>query len=173
MQPSHEVVHVQELPRQPLYRVTFHQAHVWEGYTGSTLDTIDVEVYQAWLEPATKERFQSQQQGKLHTSLHSHDHRHHDHDHDHGRHGEGEAIDHGDHTHEGRAVVEQNAIDLEGQDDVERSRLSDALVKVIVTAITQMHVAACVLDDQLCSCCNIWLSVGIKHCCGSVHALLY
>jgi len=124
------IVHVQELPRQPLYRVTFHQTDVWEGYTGSNLDTLDVEVYQAWLEPATKEQLQTQQQGKHHAQTHTHQHGHGQ------QHGDPQLVDHGDHTHEGRSVVEQNAIDLEGEDDVERRRLSEALVKVTVPALS-------------------------------------
>ncbi len=40
------------LPAQPLYRVRFLQASLWPGYRGSSADTIDVEIYQHWLEPA-------------------------------------------------------------------------------------------------------------------------
>lgn len=40
------------LPAQPLYRVRFAQAEVWPDYAGSPADTIDIEVYQHWLEPA-------------------------------------------------------------------------------------------------------------------------
>lgn len=40
------------LPAQPLYRVRFAQADVWPGYGGNPADTIDVEIYQHWLEPA-------------------------------------------------------------------------------------------------------------------------
>ena len=40
------------LPAQPLYRVRFVQAQVWTGYSGSAADTIDVEIFQHWLEPA-------------------------------------------------------------------------------------------------------------------------
>jgi nitrile hydratase len=39
-------------PAQPLYRVRFLQSEVWQGYTGSCADTVDVEIYQHWLEPA-------------------------------------------------------------------------------------------------------------------------
>ena len=120
---------MQELPRQPLYRVTFHQQHVWEGYTGSPQDTVDVEVYQAWLTPASKDQF-DQQQHHVHHQRHSHEHEHNHHGHGHGhQHGDPQAVDHGDHVHEGRTVVEQPAIDLEGEDDEERSRLSRALVQ--------------------------------------------
>lgn len=40
------------LPAQPLYRVRFAQGQVWPDYTGSAADTIDIEIYQHWLEPA-------------------------------------------------------------------------------------------------------------------------
>ena len=119
---------MQELPRQPLYRVTFHQGDVWEGYTGQPQDTVDVEVYQAWLEPATPAQLQQQQEGNHHLHPHTHEHGHHGHG---KQHGDPQVIGHGDHTHESRNIVEQNAIDLEGEDDVERSRLSEALVKVM------------------------------------------
>jgi nitrile hydratase len=38
-------------PRQPLYRVRFLQAEVWPDYAGPAGDTVDVEIYQHWLEP--------------------------------------------------------------------------------------------------------------------------
>jgi nitrile hydratase len=40
------------LPRRTLYRVRFAQAEVWPGYAGPAGDTVDVELYQHWLEPA-------------------------------------------------------------------------------------------------------------------------
>jgi nitrile hydratase len=40
------------LPAQPLYRVRFRQREVWPNYAGSDRDTIDVEIYQHWLEEA-------------------------------------------------------------------------------------------------------------------------
>jgi nitrile hydratase len=40
------------LPAQPLYRVRFRQNDVWPDYAGGSEDTIDVEIYQHWLEPA-------------------------------------------------------------------------------------------------------------------------
>ena len=96
-----------------------------------------MEVYQAWLEPGTKEQLQTQQQGRDHAHTHANTAQH-----GHGghgqQHGDPQAVDHGDHTHEGRSVVEQNAIDLEGEDDVERRRLSEALIKVTVPALTSV-----------------------------------
>jgi nitrile hydratase len=40
------------LPMQPLYRVRFVQREVWPDYHGGATDTVDVELYQHWLEPA-------------------------------------------------------------------------------------------------------------------------
>lgn len=40
------------LPLEPLYRVRFNQRDLWPGYAGGTRDTIDVEIYEHWLEPA-------------------------------------------------------------------------------------------------------------------------
>jgi nitrile hydratase len=39
------------LPKQPLYRVRFRQADVWPDYAGPPADTVDIEIYQHWLEP--------------------------------------------------------------------------------------------------------------------------
>jgi Nitrile hydratase beta subunit, C-terminal len=40
------------LPAQPLYRVRFRQRELWRDYAGAEADTIEVEIYQHWLEPA-------------------------------------------------------------------------------------------------------------------------
>lgn len=40
------------LPAQPLYRVRFRQSDVWPDYAGAPNDTVDVEIYQHWLERA-------------------------------------------------------------------------------------------------------------------------
>jgi hypothetical protein len=42
----------QGLPAQPLYRVRFRQKQVWPDYRGAAQDTIEIEIYQHWLEPA-------------------------------------------------------------------------------------------------------------------------
>jgi nitrile hydratase len=39
-------------PARPLYRVRFSQAALWPGYRGGADDTIEIEIYQHWLEPA-------------------------------------------------------------------------------------------------------------------------
>lgn len=41
------------LPPRPLYRVRFLQRDVWPDYHGHPGDTLDVEVFEHWLEPAT------------------------------------------------------------------------------------------------------------------------
>lgn len=40
------------LPRRPLYRVRFRQRGVWPGYAGAREDTVDIEIFEHWLEPA-------------------------------------------------------------------------------------------------------------------------
>ena len=40
------------LPAQPLYRVRFAQSEVWPDYRGSRADTLDVEIFQHWLDRA-------------------------------------------------------------------------------------------------------------------------
>ena len=40
------------LPAQPLYRVRFRQKEVWPDYQGPENDTVDIEIYQHWLEKA-------------------------------------------------------------------------------------------------------------------------
>ncbi|MEO5695142.1 MAG: SH3-like domain-containing protein [Usitatibacter sp.] len=39
------------LPRMPLYRVRFLQREVWHDYAGAPHDTLDIELFQHWLEP--------------------------------------------------------------------------------------------------------------------------
>jgi nitrile hydratase subunit beta len=38
--------------RVPLYRVRFAQNTVWPDYRGNLHDSVDIEIYQHWLEPA-------------------------------------------------------------------------------------------------------------------------
>lgn len=39
------------LPAPTLYRVRFNQIDVWSEYAGLAGDTLDVEIYEHWLEP--------------------------------------------------------------------------------------------------------------------------
>ena len=38
------------LPALPLYRVRFTQRQVWPDYAGADGDTVDIEIYEHWLE---------------------------------------------------------------------------------------------------------------------------
>jgi nitrile hydratase len=40
------------LPARPLYRVRFRQADLWADYPGPPADSVEVEVFEHWLEPA-------------------------------------------------------------------------------------------------------------------------
>jgi nitrile hydratase len=42
------------LPLRALYRVRFAQSHVWPGYAGAPADTLDIDLYEHWLERATR-----------------------------------------------------------------------------------------------------------------------
>ena len=42
------------LPPQPLYRVEFIQADVWENYHGPMTDKLLIDIYEGWLEPANR-----------------------------------------------------------------------------------------------------------------------
>jgi hypothetical protein len=39
-------------PAEPLYRVRFRQVEVWDDYAEDARDTVDIEIYEHWLEPA-------------------------------------------------------------------------------------------------------------------------
>jgi nitrile hydratase len=40
------------LPAQPLYRVRFRSRDLWSDYAEDPRDTVDIEIFQHWLEPA-------------------------------------------------------------------------------------------------------------------------
>jgi len=40
-------------PLRALYRVRFLQSHVWDDYRGGPGDTLDIDLYEHWLEPVT------------------------------------------------------------------------------------------------------------------------
>lgn len=40
-------------PLRALYRVRFAQASVWPDYQGASVDTLDIDLYEHWLQPAT------------------------------------------------------------------------------------------------------------------------
>jgi nitrile hydratase len=39
-------------PARPLYRVRFSQRNLWPDYRGRPEDSIEIEIYEHWLEPA-------------------------------------------------------------------------------------------------------------------------
>lgn len=41
-------------PKLMLYRVRFRQTDIWSDYAGAPRDTLDVEVYENWLEAAAE-----------------------------------------------------------------------------------------------------------------------
>lgn len=41
------------LPMRALYRVRFVQSHVWPDYRGAAGDTVDIDIYEHWLQRIT------------------------------------------------------------------------------------------------------------------------
>ncbi|MEM7222469.1 MAG: SH3-like domain-containing protein [Pseudomonadota bacterium] len=39
------------LPERPLYRIRFAQRELWPNYDGVAHDTVDIEIFEHWLEP--------------------------------------------------------------------------------------------------------------------------
>ena len=39
-------------PQQTLYRVHFNQQRLWDDYTGTADDSLEIEIFEHWLEPA-------------------------------------------------------------------------------------------------------------------------
>ena len=40
-------------PKCALYRVRFVQSHVWPDYAGGERDTLDIDIYEHWLQPGS------------------------------------------------------------------------------------------------------------------------
>ena len=106
--------------QQPLYRVRFNQKSIWNDYDGGEDDTIDVEIYQHWLVPASQSNPLAQEdQEDEHCHKHDSVHEHKDHDHDHG------------HVHEARAMIEQTAVNREGE-PLPAQHLAESLVSALI-----------------------------------------
>lgn len=43
------------LPEKTLYKVAFRQTDLWEEYTGAPGDSLYIDIYEHWLEPAREE----------------------------------------------------------------------------------------------------------------------
>jgi nitrile hydratase len=50
--PEERAVGREDGPQLGLYRVRFRQREVWPAYRGNPEDSLDVEIYENWLEPA-------------------------------------------------------------------------------------------------------------------------
>lgn len=135
----------------PMYRVRFAQADVWEGYSGGDDDSVDVEIYEGWLQPATSQELDAQRAQRAarqavfhahhehqdkkqkHDHHHEHEHEHHGLDHHEHEHGHGHSHDGGEpHVHEARSAVEQAAVDKEGEEDAERRRIPEAIKRTLI-----------------------------------------
>ncbi|MEQ8193794.1 MAG: nitrile hydratase subunit beta [Rhodospirillales bacterium] len=45
---------IKDPPKQPLYRVRFEQKTAWPDYDGPKTDTLDIDIYEHWLEPDSR-----------------------------------------------------------------------------------------------------------------------
>lgn len=99
-------------PAQPLYRVRFKNVDVWPEYVGHPNDTVDVEVYQPWLDhtevAANFSCEPAMRQYLAHPHLHD-----------------------GEQAHGSRAELEQHAVDAEGPERPYR-RVVEAIKMVLM-----------------------------------------
>jgi nitrile hydratase beta subunit-like protein len=51
LNPEEEGYGLYDRPLVTLYRVRFRQVDLWPGYVGPAHDTVDIEIYEHWLEP--------------------------------------------------------------------------------------------------------------------------
>jgi nitrile hydratase len=116
---------------QPLYRVRFLQKAIWlnreDEHDGKGNDTIDVEIYQHWLEPGSEEDLNA---NRSYAAKKSHDHDSH--------------ADH-DHHHDERLIVEQNAVNSEGLPS-EYEAISAILITLLIEkgVFTSAEINACI-----------------------------
>jgi len=113
---------------QPLYRVSFKQRDLWNHYDGHPNDSLEIEIFQDWLIPfegKDKEvekhhQEKHKEEGEEDKGKHQ---QHHEHKHEH---------DGQPHVHEKRAIVEQNAVDKEGEPRP-AVHLANALVEAMLS----------------------------------------
>ncbi|CAF1328208.1 unnamed protein product [Rotaria sp. Silwood1] len=103
--------------KQPLYRVRFNQKYIWNRYEGGNDDTIDVEIYQHWLMPASQSHSSTEDDEEEGSHEHDCGHQHNDHTHD--------------HIHEARPIIEQTAINREGT-PLPVQHLAESLVSALI-----------------------------------------
>ena len=110
-----------EKEKQHLYRVRFKQNEVWEGYDASHNDTIDVEIYENWLEPLSRENIVRLNSASdiIKTDPINHEYKH------------SSLNQEPDHVHLSRIETEQNAVNLEGCETA-GERLAKSLCQALV-----------------------------------------
>eukprot|EP00051_Salpingoeca_urceolata_P029597 m.7020 g.7020 ORF g.7020 m.7020 type:complete len:513 (+) comp2790_c0_seq1:54-1592(+) len=110
-----------EAPKMPVYKVRFHQHHVWRDYEGPASDTVEVQVFQSWLQGTSEADLAAAQHeaqsaaaaAGASNGTDSHVNHSHSHGHDRSRdhsHGHDE-----EHNHGTRAEIEAAAVDKEPQ----------------------------------------------------------
>ncbi len=52
VQPELSAYHDPGEPKQTVYRISLDQRDLWSDYTGSPEDTLEIEIFEHWLEPA-------------------------------------------------------------------------------------------------------------------------
>ena len=52
VQPEMSAYHEPGEPRQPVYRVRLNQRDLWPDYAGPLRDTLEIEIFEHWLESA-------------------------------------------------------------------------------------------------------------------------
>ena len=126
---------------QPLYRVRFKIGDVWPALEGGSADggtdTVDIEIYQTWLQAASAAEPGSAAGGEA-----SHPQRagvvvHHTHDHE----------DPNGHTHEERDVVEHEAIDREVPPPAIATALMKALLETGTITAEELQEATSLVDS--------------------------
>ena len=105
--------------KQHLYRVRFQQRDLWDGYDSSDEDTVDVEIYESWLEAISRKETKTIDVGRniFNTDQFNLRHAHSD--------------DEPNHVHLNRLDTEQNAVSLEGMESP-GERLANSLCNALL-----------------------------------------
>lgn len=129
----------------PLYRVRFLQRELWPDYEGNKRDTVEVEVFQPWLDAVGEPEKQADPAQHQHKDKEGHKHGHkHEHEHD--------------HVHEKRVVIEQNALEKEGPVEFQET-LAEAVIKAL---LDKNVITAEELRRMMEVSCKIWQMRGTR-----------
>jgi nitrile hydratase len=55
LDPEKLAYHKPGMPAHLLYRIRFRQVNIWDTYTGTDADDLEADIFEHWLENATKE----------------------------------------------------------------------------------------------------------------------